>query len=120
MTSSRPGKSCSVSSVAAILSGLWAKSSMTVTPPALPTTSSRRWMPVKPPSAAAAAARPTPQASRRGQRRQRVGDVVQPGDLQRRRCAVSPLRPRGDVEADAAGPQRGRPGHRSAAGSLRL
>ncbi|MNR14805.1 hypothetical protein D3C85_1313010 [compost metagenome] len=48
--------------MAAILSGLWAKSSMTVTPLCVPTTSSRRRMPAKVVSAATAASTDTPSA----------------------------------------------------------
>src|SRR6185503_11899303 len=51
-----------VSSVADILSGLWAKSSTTVISFAAPTTSSRRRMPLNSPRWAATSARATPHA----------------------------------------------------------
>ena len=98
-----------MSSVAAILSGLWAKSSITVTPPAAPSTSSRRLTPVKAPSAAAAVSQVDAQRVRRGDGRQRVGDVVLAGGLQRDRRGLAAA-PRGDGEADPARRRRARAG----------
>ena len=61
ITRTRPENWLTVRNVAAILSGLWPKSSITVTPFAVPTMSKRRAMPANSPSAAAACARVTPQ-----------------------------------------------------------
>ena len=80
-----------MSSVAAILSGLCPKSSITVTPPASPTSSKRRRRPVKPASAATASASGTPAATRRADRGQRVRDIVAAGHLQRA-PAIAPRR----------------------------
>src|SRR5262249_32034465 len=70
-----------VSSVADILLGLWAKSSTTVISFAVPTTSSRRRMPLNSPRWAAAAARATPQAfgTHSGES---VGHTMQPSNFQ--------------------------------------
>ena len=81
--SSRPGKAWSVSSVAAILSGLCPKSSITVTPFASPTSSNRRLSPVKPVIAAAARGSGTPGGARGGDRGQRVRDIVAAGHAER-------------------------------------
>ena len=77
-----PGKCVQRRSVAVILSGLCAKSSITVTPLAVPTTSSRRLMPVKLASACAASLERHAAGARRGERRQRVGDIVLAGHAQ--------------------------------------
>ena len=71
-----------VCSVAEILSGLCAKSSMTVIPFAVPDPSSRRRMPLKPLRCAAASLKR--HAARLGgaQGGERIGDIVQAGNIQ--------------------------------------
>ena len=83
MISRRPGCAVSVASVAAILSGLWPKSSITVTLPAVPTVSSRRLSPAKRASAATASAERQAERVDRAERGERVHRIVAAGDGER-------------------------------------
>ena len=78
-----------VSSVAAILSGLWAKSSITVMSLAVPTTSSRRRMPLNSPRCAAASASATPQAFATLSAASALATLCRPGHLQRHRDGLA-------------------------------
>ena len=73
--------------MAAILSGLWAKSSITVTPFAVPTTSNRRRMPLNVAQIGRSLREADTADLRDTQCGKRVGDVVQARNSERHRDA---------------------------------
>ena len=85
MTSSRPGRAVRVARVAAILSGLCAKSSITVTPLALPTVSSRRFRPGEGRQRRSGVGQRHAERMDRGERGERIHGVVAAGE---RECDV--------------------------------